>query len=131
MSAGNRKLRSFANRLLELSKTDGLIDSSKVTAVIETLKRTNRHGLKETLEIYRDLIREDIRQSTAKITYAGTISESSQTTLLKSLENRAGRKLTLELKEDPSLIAGIKVRVGDSVFEHSIQRMLSQISQVR
>ena len=128
MSAGNRKLKSFANRLLEISKTDGIVDAEKVTVVIDTLKKHKTHRLRPTLELYRDAVRNDIRKSTAKVAYAGAISESGKTELLKSLEASAGRKLTIEVAEDPSLIAGIKVTVGDSVFEHSIRQMLSQLS---
>lgn len=128
MSAGNRKLKSFANRLLEISKTDGIVDAEKVAVVLETLKKQETHRLRETLEVYRDVVRQDIRQSTAKVAYAGTITETAKADLLKKLETEKGRKLTLEMAEDPSLIAGIKVTVGDSVFEHSIRQMLTQIA---
>ncbi len=128
MNAGTRKLQSFARRLLEISKTDGIVDADKVTAVLETLKKQKKQGLRKTLEIYRDVVREDIRQSTAKVSHAGAISESAMKKLLKTLESKAGRNLTLQIQEDPNLIAGIKVTVGDSVFEQSIQQMLSQIS---
>ena len=128
MNAGTRKLQSFARRLLEISKTDGIVDADKVTAVLETLKKQKKQGLRKTLEMYRDVVREDIRQSTAKVSHAGAISESAMKELLKTLEGKAGRKLTLQIEEDSNLIAGIKVTVGDSVFEHSIQQMLSQIS---
>lgn len=128
MSAGNRKLKSFANRLLEISKTDGIVDAEKVAVVIDILKKHKSHRLRRTLELYRDVVRNDIRQSTAKVAYAGAISDSSKAELLKTLEANAGRKLTIEVAEDPSLIAGIKVTVGDSVFEHSIRQMLNQLS---
>lgn len=128
MSAGNRKLKSFANRLLEISKTDGIVDAEKVAVVLETLKKQKTHRLRETLEVYRDVVRQDIRQSTARVAYAGTITETAKADLLKKLETEKGRNLTLEMAEDPSLIAGIKVTVGDSVFEHSIRQMLTQIA---
>jgi len=129
MTVGNRKLKSFANRLLELSKTDGIVDAEKVAAVLDTLKTHHQRGLRQMLEIYRDVVRDDIRNSTAKISYAGSFSDEAKTKLQKTLEAKAGRRLMIETHEDSSLIAGIKITVGDSVFEQSIRQMLSQLSE--
>lgn len=44
-----------------------------------------------------------------------------------ALEKRFGRKLNLSVQEDPSLIGGIRVAVGDEVLDTSIKARLEQM----
>jgi F-type H+-transporting ATPase subunit delta len=44
-----------------------------------------------------------------------------------ALEKRFGRKLNLSVKEDPSLIGGIRVVVGDEVLDTSVKARLEQM----
>ena len=43
------------------------------------------------------------------------------------LEKRFGRKLNLTVQEDPSLIGGIRVAVGDQVLDTSVKARLEQM----
>ena len=129
MSEKNRKLKSFVSRMLELSKTDGIVDDEKVMVVIETLKKSDIKRLGAVLELYRLAVKRSLRETTARVSYAGSLPETEANALLSSLETKSGRKLTLELKEDSSLIAGVKIAVGDYVYDHSVKHALRQISE--
>ena len=52
----------------------------------------------------------------------GALGEVAQT-----LEKRFGRKLNLTVQEDPSLIGGIRVVVGDEVLDTSVKARLEQM----
>ena len=129
MSEKNRKLKSFVSRLLEMSKTDGIVDNEKVKTVIETLKKSEVKRLKVILDLYRIAVRRSLHETTARISYAGALSDETKSALQSSLEGKTGRKLTLELKEDPALIAGVRIAVGDYVYDSSIKQALKQISE--
>jgi F-type H+-transporting ATPase subunit delta len=45
----------------------------------------------------------------------------------QALEKRFGRKLNLSVQEDPSLIGGIRVVVGDEVLDTSVKARLDQM----
>jgi F-type H+-transporting ATPase subunit delta len=45
----------------------------------------------------------------------------------QALEKRFGRKLNLTVQEDPSLIGGIRVVVGDEVLDTSVKARLEQM----
>jgi F-type H+-transporting ATPase subunit delta len=47
-----------------------------------------------------------------------------------NLERRFGRKLELTAEVDPSLIGGIRVAVGDEVFDTSVRARLDRMRQV-
>jgi F-type H+-transporting ATPase subunit delta len=53
---------------------------------------------------------------------AGALGDVAQT-----LEKRFGRKLNLTVQEDPSLIGGIRVVVGDEVLDTSVKARLEQM----
>ena len=53
---------------------------------------------------------------------AGSLGEVAQT-----LEKRFGRKLNVTVQEDPSLIGGIRVVVGDEVLDTSVKARLEQM----
>lgn len=129
MIAENRKLKSFVNRLLELSKKDGIVDAEKVSSVLKTLKQTKVKSLRSILEMYRFSVKKDLQQTTARVSHAGALSDAAQKKLIATLESKTGRKLVIETREDPSLIAGIKVAVGDYVYDRSAKQILQQISE--
>ena len=47
--------------------------------------------------------------------------------LTGTLEKRFGRKLNPTVQEDPSLIGGIRVAVGDEVLDTSVKARLEQM----
>lgn len=130
MNVGNRKLKGFVDRLLELSKTDGVVDVEKVEAVLKTLVDSKMKSLKTVLQLYRFSVRKEILSGTAKISHSGTITEIQKDELKATLESRSGRPLTLEFREDPDLIAGVKIAVGDYVYDHSVRGALQNLSQI-
>ncbi len=130
MNVGNRKLKGFVDRLLELSKTDGVVDVEKVEAVLKTLVDSKMKSLKTVLQLYKFSVRKEILSGTAKISHSGTITEIQKDELKTSLESRSGRPLTLEFREDPDLIAGVKIAVGDYVYDHSVRGALQNLSQI-
>jgi F-type H+-transporting ATPase subunit delta len=128
MSISNRKLKSFVDKLLALSKSDGIVQQELVTTVMDTLKKSPPRDLETVLKLYRKAVEKDLRASTAIVSYAGELSADKKATLQTTLETKSGRKLEMQWKEDPELIAGIKVAVGDYVYDHSIKSMLERLS---
>ena len=47
--------------------------------------------------------------------------------MAQTLERRFGRKLNVTVQEDPSLIGGIRVVVGDEVLDTSVKARLEQM----
>lgn len=68
----------------------------------------------------------------AKVRAAHELSASEQAEIVKRIGKRLGKKIILNIKIDESLIAGAVVRVGDWVFDASLQgelaRMRTQLS---
>ena len=65
--------------------------------------------------------------SDAVIYSAFPIDASALVAVAPALEKRFGRKLNLTVQEDPSLIGGVRVVVGDEVLDTSVKARLEQM----
>jgi F-type H+-transporting ATPase subunit delta len=65
--------------------------------------------------------------SDAVVYSAFPIGSDQLGTVAQALERRFGRKLNLTVQEDPSLIGGIRVVVGDEVLDTSVKARLEQM----
>ena len=65
--------------------------------------------------------------SDAVVYSAFPIAASALGEVAQTLEKRFGRKLNLTVQEDPSLIGGIRVVVGDEVLDTSVKARLEQM----
>ncbi len=63
----------------------------------------------------------------AEVTSASPLTEVYYTQLQRVLEQATGKKVTIERKTDPSLIAGVVTRVGDQVFDGSVRTRLADL----
>ncbi len=65
--------------------------------------------------------------SDAIVYSAFPIAPASLAEVSSTLEQRFGRKLNVTVQEDPSLIGGIRVVVGDEVLDTSVRARLEQM----
>lgn len=63
----------------------------------------------------------------AEVTTAVALPEAYYAELTKTLETVTGKKVQIERKLDPSLIAGVVTRVGDTVFDGSLKNRLGEL----
>jgi F-type H+-transporting ATPase subunit delta len=65
----------------------------------------------------------------ATVTTARSLPESYYQRLAAELEKRLGRKVMIERKEDPSLIAGVVTRIGDNTIDGSVRGRLNALGR--
>ena len=68
---------------------------------------------------------EGIRRATVRTVEA--LDQATISALASRLETRTGKKIFLEIKEDPSLIGGLIAQVGDLVLDGSIKGELARL----
>lgn len=62
-------------------------------------------------------------------TTAYPLDEEQRQALIRSLEQRTGKTVLLDLQTDPSLIGGIVVRIGDTIIDGSVRGQLLRLKQ--
>jgi F-type H+-transporting ATPase subunit delta len=104
---GNRELASFIALLAENRRLTVLTD---ISAIFESIKSADE-GVKEAL-----------------VASAFPVDERALAVLLKQLEAHFGGRLQGRVEVDPSLIGGVRVTVGDRIFDASVRGKLDAMA---
>jgi F-type H+-transporting ATPase subunit delta len=134
--AGNSQLLQFADnpKVTHQQVFDVVSDVAKVQlppAATNFLQAVIENGrlpaLPEIAGQFRALKNAQSGSSDAVVYSAFPIAASSLGEVAGALEKRFGRKLNVTVQEDPSLIGGIRVVVGDEVLDTSVKARLEQM----
>lgn len=83
--------------------------------------------LDQVLEDYLKLAGTRRNELTALVTAAHPLDEQQQARLRTALEGMYGKKVTLHIVLDPSVVGGIRVQIGDEVVDGTVSRKLSEV----
>ncbi len=81
------------------------------------------------VEEFRKLADEALGQVRGKVRTARPLSSKELEVLSKSFQDLVGKKVVLEVEEDPSIIGGVVTLLGGVVFDGSIKGNLEQIRE--
>ncbi len=117
--------RQIVDTLLLLLRSDV---SKEAKNLIEVLVENNRVSLLPEIGVqFHALKNADQGAADAQIYSAFEISDAQVAALVSALGNKFGRKLNPTIIIDPALIGGVRVVVGDEVFDTSVRAKLDQM----
>jgi F-type H+-transporting ATPase subunit delta len=100
-----------------------------LNAVRYLARRRRLRALPEIAERLRHLIDQKAGLVRATVTAAAPLPESFYEKLSRELEALTGQRVSLERREDPSLIAGVVTRIGDKTIDGSLRGRLEQLGR--
>ncbi|NBB80043.1 MAG: hypothetical protein GVY36_11470 [Verrucomicrobia bacterium] len=126
----DKKTIKLAKKLVELSREEsGVVTDAKVSEVLAGLRQTeHRHPLL-VLKTYLHYLRREIALQTAVVSTPGALAAESLEAIAAKFTKQYARPISAETKEDASLIAGVRVRVGDDVYDASIAGRLKRLAE--
>lgn len=119
----------FAKKLLMISLEKNRVSEEKVTAILQTLRSNPPRHYKEILEIYLLKIAAELRKENAVIEHSGTLPLSAVNTIKDNLTKYYNRDIEVTTLNIPKLLAGLRVRVADDVWDTSVLNHLNQLAQ--
>jgi F-type H+-transporting ATPase subunit delta len=78
---------------------------------------------------FRELVDQRAGVVEAKVASAQPLSEAQAKALQAALTQRTGKSIRLVASQDPALLGGVKVQVGSTVFDASLQGRLRLLKQ--
>ena len=121
--------RKFAKQLVLLAlDEEGRVDENKVRETLDLLKLHSPRNHRDLLREYLRLIERETAKQVALVEYSGKPSDDALASLKKSLFETYGSKVDLNLRENPELLAGFRITVGDDVYEDSIANRLRPLA---
>jgi len=129
----------FANPVFDKDEKKAVItEVLKKTAVSETscnflkllVDKGRINHLGEIESCYEQLMDSVLKKARVLVKSAFPLSESIKSDLKKKLENITGKEIEMNIEEDRSLMGGIVVKIGDTLYDGSIKAQLNNIREL-
>lgn len=128
MASGKKPVQLLARQLFKLSFVDGAITADQVAGVLAYVEKHRPAHSLAVLKLYQRLVAAEIARGQAVIEHAGAVNETLLAGIAAAMTKRYGRRLSPVARRQDALLAGLRVRVGDDVYESSVASQLAQLA---
>jgi F-type H+-transporting ATPase subunit delta len=110
-----------ARKLFRWCDSNGSLDEGRVRQVVERLVENKHRGYLKVLARFEHLVRLDRDRHTAEVESATPLPRDLRTSVEVAIERLYGRGIDIRFALRPSLIGGMRVKVGSDVYDGSVQ----------
>ncbi len=89
------------------------------------VERRRLEILDDLIDAYRQMLDAKNNIVRAVVRSAGPLSEAQQAEVVGKLEKTLGKSVVMEVEVDPSLIGGLVVRIGSTIYDGSLLQQLA------
>jgi F-type H+-transporting ATPase subunit delta len=126
--AAKKQAHQLARQLFKLSFEDGRITAERVTGVLGYVEKTSPSQPVAVLKAYERLVAAELARSQAVVEHAGPVSAAELASIAAVFTKKCGRPVTATAKDNPALLAGLRIRVGNDVYENSVAGQLGALA---
>lgn len=117
-----------ARRLFGFCQTAGRLDEGKLRAAIQRLVEAKPREYVAVLAALHKLTRLDQERRKVTVESAVELDEATRQRVRASLAGQYGSDLLVDWTCNPSLIGGLRIRIGNDVFDGSVQGRLDRFA---
>ena len=128
MASGKKQVIALARQLFKLSFDGGTLTADRVSGVLAYVEKTRPANSTAVLKAYQRLVAAEVARGQAVIEHAGFTPASALDVIAATLSKKYSRPVTWVAKPNPALLAGLRVRVGDDVYETSVANQLTTLA---
>lgn len=118
-----------ARRIFRLCQSGGRLDEGKFSTAIRTIVAQKPRGYRGILTALKRLVRLELERRHVVVESAAALDDASRQRVVAGLAEKYGDDLTYEYRVNPELLGGLKVRVGNDVFDGSVKGRLDRLAQ--
>ena len=126
---GTKQSRRFATQLFKSCQVNGRLDADRTQKTVQLLIEQKPRGYFGILQHLHRLVKLDEASRTARVESAVALGQAQQQDIQDSLNRLKGGDVTVEFAENPRLIGGMRVKIGDDVFDGSVKTRLTGLSE--
>jgi F-type H+-transporting ATPase subunit delta len=128
MAAADKATQQLARQLFTLSLVNGSVSAAQVEGVLAYLEKHPPAQPKQVLLAYRRLIARELAKSRVVVEHAGPVTDGILRSLEGALTQKYKSQITASAVQNAALIAGLRLRIGDDIYEASVAAQLEQLS---
>jgi F-type H+-transporting ATPase subunit delta len=117
-----------ARRLFGICQTGGRLDDAKLRTAIKSLVETKPRDYVGILSGLQRLTRLDLERRKVLVESAVELDEATRQRVVAGLAKQYGPDLVATYQTNPALIGGLRIRVGNDVFDGSVQGRLTRLA---
>ncbi|HJT46226.1 MAG TPA: F0F1 ATP synthase subunit delta [Chthoniobacterales bacterium] len=125
----NKEIRQLSRGMLRASFTDGQLDNGKISVLVQSLVTKKPRHYVDVLQHYKRLLRLEIEKRHARVESAMRLDDQTAKQIVDRLKRKYGNDLTADFEVDPALLGGLRVRVGDDVWDGTLRNRLQRLEQ--
>lgn len=125
----SKQIRRQARQLFQLCKINGVLDENRVRQTVDELFQKKPHKYLQILKIFKRLVKIEIDRNTATVETAVEIDSQLKDSIRENLIKLHGQNLRINFVVNPSLIGGLRVKVGSNVYDSSIITKLQELME--
>lgn len=128
MASAQKQAQQLARQLFKLSIVDGNLSAQQVAGVLEYIEHHRPVNTLAVLKFYQRLVAAEVARSQAVVEHAGPIGAAVLADIARAMTAKYGRNVASVARRNDALLAGLRVRVGDDVYESSVAGQLSSLA---
>ncbi len=129
MASAKKQVLELARQFFKLSLVDGRLSDDRVAGVLQYIEKHRPAHAVAVLKAYARLVAAEVARGQAVVEHAGVAQSAALDAVSAALSRKYGRPVTWIAKRNDALIAGLRVRVGDDVYESSVAGQLAALGQ--
>ena len=126
---GSKQSRRDAKQLFQSCQANGVLDEDRVRQVVALLIEKKPRGYFGTLQELQRLVKLDVNSRSAHVESAVALNDTQQQTVRDGLSRLKGSEVAVEFAQNADLIGGMRVRLGEDVFDGSVRTRLTRLGE--
>jgi F-type H+-transporting ATPase subunit delta len=126
---GNKQSRRGAKQLFKSCQVEGQLAEERVRQAVSLVIEKKPRGYFGILQELQRLVKLDVSSRSARVESAVALTDAQQQNIRESLGRLKAGEVTVEFAENADLIGGMRVKIGDDVFDGSVKTRLATLSE--
>ena len=123
----NKEIRRLSRKMLQASFTDGQLDPGRIASLVDSVIAEKPRNYINVLKNYKRLLRLEVEKRHATIETASEVDPAIRSEIVSNLKSKYGDDLATEFHVDPQLLGGMRIRVGNDVWDGSVRNRLERL----
>ena len=128
MASGKKQVQQLARQYFKLSLANGALSPEHVAGVLAHIEKHRPPQMLAVLKAYQRLVANEVARGQAVVEHAGPITPAVLAHITEAMTKKYGRPVTGFSLPNDDLLAGMRIRVGDDVYESSVAGQLATLA---